>query len=82
MINGKSYRVSNGNKDVVIGKIDEKVKNAILIMTIHGSKGCTFDTTLLISTKNARSIGGTLEGALAQWNWRGKENRVCSEYTC
>lgn len=58
MINGKSYRVSNGNKDVVIGKIDEKVKNAIPIMTIHGSKGCTFDTTLVISTKNARSIGG------------------------
>lgn len=26
MINGKSYRVSNGNKDVVIGEIDEKVK--------------------------------------------------------
>ena len=25
-INGKSYRVSNGNKDVVIGEIDEKVK--------------------------------------------------------
>ena len=58
MINGKSYRVSNGNKDVVIGEIDEKVKNAIPIMTIHGSKGCTFDTTLVISTKNARSIGG------------------------
>ena len=36
----------------------EKVKNAIPIMTIHGSKGCTFDTTLVISTKNARSIGG------------------------
>lgn len=58
MINGKSYRVSNWNKDVVIGEIDEKVKNAIPIMTIHGSKGCTFDTTLVISTKNARSIGG------------------------
>ena len=27
-------------------------------MTIHGSKGCTFDTTLVISTKNARSIEG------------------------
>ena len=37
MINGKSYRVSNGNKDVVIGEIDEKVNNAIPIMTIHGS---------------------------------------------
>lgn len=46
------------DKDVVIGEIDEKVKNAIPIMTIHGSKGCTFDTTLVISTKNARSIGG------------------------
>ena len=27
-------------------------------MTIHKSKGCTFDSTLVISSKNAKSIGG------------------------
>ena len=27
-------------------------------MTIHGSKGCTYDTTLVISSENAQSEGG------------------------
>lgn len=50
-------------------------------MTIHGSKGCTFDTTLVISTKNARSIGD-IGRSIGSMELRGKENRVCSEYTC
>lgn len=58
LINGNSFRVSSGNGRVVIGELDEKVKNLIPIMTIHGSKGCTFDTTLVISSKNAKSKGG------------------------
>lgn len=58
LINGKNFRVSSGNGSVIIGELDEKVKNTIPIMTIHGSKGCTFDTTLVISSKNAKSKGG------------------------
>lgn len=58
LINGNSFRVSSGNGRVVIGEMDEKAKNAIPIMTIHGSKGCTFDTTLVISSKDAKSKGG------------------------
>lgn len=58
LINGNSFRVSSGNGRVIIGELDEKVKNLIPIMTIHGSKGCTFDTTLVISSKNAKSKGG------------------------
>lgn len=30
----------------------------IPVMTIHGSKGCTYDTTLVISSENAQSEGG------------------------
>lgn len=58
LIEGKNFRVSNGNGKVIIGEFNEKKKNAIPIMTIHKSKGCTFDSTLVISSKNAKSIGG------------------------
>ncbi len=58
LIDGKNFRVSNGNGKVIIGEFNEKKKNIIPIMTIHKSKGCTFDSTLVISSKNAKSIGG------------------------
>lgn len=58
LINGKNFRVSNGNGEVIIGELDEKMINTIPIMTIHKSKGCTFDSTLVISSKNAQSPGG------------------------
>jgi DNA helicase-2/ATP-dependent DNA helicase PcrA len=58
LITGKTFKVSSGNGSIVIGDLDEKAKSVIPIMTIHGSKGCTFDTTLVISSKDAKSIGG------------------------
>lgn len=58
LIDGKSFRVSTGNGKVIIGELAENVKNNISIMTIHGSKGCTFDTTLVISNEDAHSKGG------------------------
>ena len=58
MIDGKNFKVSSGNKDVIIKGLNKRVKNNIRIMTIHGSKGCTFDTTLVISSKTAQSEGG------------------------
>lgn len=58
LIDGKNFRVSNGNGKVLIGQFNEKKKNKIPIMTIHKSKGCTFDSTLVISSKNAKSTGG------------------------
>ncbi len=57
LINGKSYRVSVGNSNVVIGELKMGISNSIPIMTIHGSKGCTFDTTLVISSKSTKSKG-------------------------
>lgn len=58
LIDGKNFRVSNGNGKVLIGEFNEKKKNKIPITTIHKSKGCTFDSTLVISSKNAKSTGG------------------------
>lgn len=57
-IDGKNFRVSTGNGKVVIGELVENAINSIPIMTIHGSKGCTFDTTLVISKEDAYSKGG------------------------
>ena len=58
LIDGRTYKVSKGNKDVVIGELDKEIQTTIPIMTIHSSKGCTFDSTLVISSKNAQSKGG------------------------
>lgn len=58
LINGRNFKVSSRNGKVVIGELAENTKNNIPIMTIHGSKGCTFDTTLVISSKDAKSKGG------------------------
>lgn len=58
MVNGNNFKVSSGNKDVVINDFVEKCVTDLPIMTIHGSKGCTYDTTLVISSKTAQSEGG------------------------
>lgn len=58
LIDGKNFRVSTGNGKVVIGELVENAINSIPIMTIHGSKGCTFDTTLVVSKEDAYSKGG------------------------
>lgn len=58
IVNGNNFKVSNGNKDVVINDLEGNLVTDIPIMTIHGSKGCTFDTTLVISSTNAKSEGG------------------------
>lgn len=58
MVNGNNFKVSSGNGKVVIKEFEEGVSNTIPVMTIHSSKGCTFDTTLVISSMDAHSIGG------------------------
>lgn len=58
LLDGKNFRASRGKSSVIIGNLEEKLKSNIPIMTIHGSKGCTFDTTLVISSKDAKSKGG------------------------
>ena len=57
LVHGKNYRVSIGNSNVVIGELEVGISNIIPIMTIHSSKGCTFDTTLVISSKSTQSKG-------------------------
>lgn len=58
IVNGNNFKVSSGNKDVVINDLGENFITDIPIMTIHGSKGCTYDTTMVISSENAQSEGG------------------------
>lgn len=58
IVNGNNFRVSSGNKDEVINELDCNYVTNIPIMTIHGSKGCTYDTTLVISSESAQSEGG------------------------
>lgn len=58
LVNGNNFKDSNGNKDVVISNFVGKFVTDIPVMTIHGSKGCTYDTTLVISSENAQSEGG------------------------
>ena len=58
LVNGRNFQVSRGNGKVQIGELVENIENNIPIMTIHGSKGCTFDTTLVISSKDGSSKGG------------------------
>ena len=58
LVNGNNFKVSSGNKDVVISNFVGKFVTDIPVMTIHGSKGCTYDTTLVISSENAQSEGG------------------------
>ena len=58
LINGKNFKASKGNGKKKIGMLVERAENSIPIMTIHASKGCTFDTTLVISSKDGKSRGG------------------------
>lgn len=58
LIDGKNFKVSTGNGKKQIGTLAESAKSSIPIMTIHASKGCTYDTTLVISSVDGSSIGG------------------------
>lgn len=58
LIDGKNFKVSTGNGKKQIGTLLESAKSSIPIMTIHASKGCTYDTTLVISSVDRSSIGG------------------------
>ena len=57
LVNGNNFKVSSGNKDKVINNLVCNYVTDIPIMTIHASKGCTYDTTLVISSENAKSEG-------------------------
>jgi len=74
IVNGNNFKVSSGYKELVINAFAEKFITNIPIMTIHGSKGCTYDTTLIISSENAKSEGGHWK---AHWlEGEGEEKRI------
>ena len=52
------FPVSRGNKNNKIIPFEFKEEIDIPIRTIHGSKGCTYDTTLVISSPKTNSEGG------------------------
>ena len=58
LVTGNNFAVSKGNKNKKIVPITSDVHTEIPIMTIHASKGCTFDTTLVISSQTEKSNGG------------------------
>lgn len=58
LVTGRNFAVSNGNKNVPIISVTLKTCSTIPVMTIHASKGCTFDTTLVISSETEKSNGG------------------------
>ena len=74
MVNGNNFKVSSGNKDKVIKNFVEKCVTDIPIMTIHGSKGCTYDTTLVISSKTVQSEGGHWKAHWIEGN--GEDKRI------
>ena len=74
LVNGNNFKVSSGNKDVVIKSFGVKFITDIPIMTIHGSKGCTYDTTLVISSESTQSDGGHWK---VHWiDGNGEEKRI------
>lgn len=57
LVNG-NFRVSSGNSNKKIMNNEKPLSLKIPVLTIHGSKGCTFDTTLVISSSTKASDGG------------------------
>ena len=72
LIDGKNFLVSRGNKKIQIVPYENKFITDIPIMTIHGSKGCTYDTTLIISSKTTSSEGGHWKKHWLQGDGEGK----------
>lgn len=58
LVDGRNFRVSGGNSNNQIIPYKNKIFTDIPIMTIHRSKGCTYDTTLVLSSKTTSSEGG------------------------
>lgn len=74
LVTGRNFAVSNGNKNVMIVPASQKSCSKIPIMTIHASKGCTFDTTLVISSETEKSNGGHWKKHWLMGN--GEEKRI------
>ena len=74
LIDGKNFKVSTGNGKKCIGTLAESEKISIPIMTIHASKGCTYDSTLVISSADGSSKGGHWK---KHWlNGKGESKRI------
>ncbi len=60
IVNGNNFRAnSNSSKNKIAPLNNENKKiNNIPIITIHASKGCTFDSTLVLSSKTTNSSDG------------------------
>lgn len=58
LVNSRNFMVSKGNSNKTIMQKEYSTNLNIPVLTIHGSKGCTFDTTLIISSQTAKSDGG------------------------
>ena len=71
-VTGKNFRVSIGNKDNLISLFSDFRVSSIPIMTIHASKGCTYDSVLVISSERAKSDGGHWKKHWLQGDGEGK----------
>ncbi|WP_312444565.1 UvrD-helicase domain-containing protein [Lacrimispora sp.] len=71
---GQWFNASRGNTKVKVKVFENKVSCSMPIVTIHNSKGCTYDTTLVISSKTDQSEGGHWK---AHWIYgTGEEIRI------
>lgn len=74
LVNGRTYKVSSQNRNIQIVPFEKKFVTEIPIMTIHSSKGCTFDTTLVISSPKETSEVGHWKKHWIQGS--GEEKRI------
>ncbi len=54
---GTWYKASDANSNIAIKDIEAKKRN-LTIVTVHGSKGCTYDSSLVLSSKSTNSQSG------------------------
>lgn len=58
LVTSTNFRTSRGNTDKLISLSSEISVSNIPVMTIHASKGCTYDSILVISSTKESSDGG------------------------
>lgn len=58
VVTGNNFAISKGKKNKKIVPITSDVYTEIPIMTIHASKECAFDTTLVIFSQTEKVMAG------------------------
>ncbi|MCC5912458.1 MAG: ATP-dependent helicase [Clostridiaceae bacterium] len=56
-LSGQWFRAKNSPESIT-STLEDKKGAKIQVITIHGSKGCTYDSTLVVSSKSERSDSG------------------------